>query len=114
MSTEGIQGFYIETRDYRATADVWTSLGFECQFETDHRSGQWTHPSGGPYLFIAETNAEVLESHLILAVADGAAFDPGPALDVVLPFTPQHWGVTEAIVRDPDGRNINLQAPDPA
>jgi hypothetical protein len=112
-ATEGFDGFYIETRDYPATAAFWKSLGFENRFETDHGSGQWAHPNGGPYLFIAEQHDRPLELQPILRVADASAFEPSGALDVVQPFTAQHWGVLQAIVRDPDGRPVSLEAPLP-
>jgi len=54
VATEGIEGIYVETRNYGATAAFWKSLGFESRFETDHASGQWAHPGGGPYVFINE------------------------------------------------------------
>ena len=54
MATEGIQGLHVETRNYGATAAFWASLGFENTFETDHGSGHWVHPAGGPYVFIRE------------------------------------------------------------
>ena len=111
MTTEGIDGFYVETRDYRAAAAFWTALGFENVFETDHGSGQWVHPAGGPYVFVAESAAPMLEMHPVLKVADAESFDPAGALDYVETFTPQHWGAAQAIVRDPDGRQVSLQAP---
>jgi len=113
MATEGISGIYLETRGYAAAAAFWTSLGYEPVFETDHGSGQWVHPSGGPYVFIAERPDGELGWHPILGVADAAAFAPARALDYLRPFTEQHWGVTEALVRDPDGREVSLQAPLP-
>ena len=113
MATEGFQGFYVETRNYGATAAFWSSLGFKNVFETDHGSGQWEHPSGGPYVFISEQHDGDLQTHPILGVADAAAFAPDRPADVARPFTPQHWGVTEALVRDPDGRIVSLQAPLP-
>ena len=113
MATEGVEGLYIETRTYGATAAFWQSLGFTSVFETDHGSGQWVHPAGGPYVFINEQHGADLETHPILRVADANAFSPDRAVDYVLPFTPQHWGVVEAVVRDPDGRNVSLQAPVP-
>ena len=115
MTTNGFLGFYIETRDYGATAAFWESLGFENQFETDHGSGQWVHPSGGPYVFIAERSdaEQPLTTYPILGVADSASFDPSLTPDYVRGFEPQHWGVVEAIVRDPDGREVSLQAPLP-
>jgi len=114
VATEGIQGVLVETRNYGATAAFWRSLGFENLFETDHGSGQWQHPSGGPYVFIAERqDGDELQTHLILTVADAMTFAPVRTPDYARPFEPQHWGVVEAIVLDPDGREVALQAPLP-
>jgi hypothetical protein len=103
----------VETRNYGATAAFRASLGFTNVFETDHGSGQWTHPAGGPYVFINEQHEGKLEAHPILRVADATAFQPERTPDFAQQFTPQHWGVVEALVRDPDGRNVSLQAPTP-
>jgi hypothetical protein len=112
MATEGFLGYYVETRDYAATAGFWKALGFENVFETDHDSGQWRHPSGGPYVFIAEQHDKELTAHPILQVADSASFAPkATTLNFDRPFQPQHWGVVEAIIKDPDGREVSLQAP---
>ncbi len=113
MTTEGFQGQYFETRSYDATAAFWQALGFENVFETDHGSGQWRHPSGGPYVFVNEQHDTELETHPILRVADASAIDLAGTFDVARPFTPEHWGVVEALVRDPDGRVVSLQAPLP-
>ena len=113
MATEGFQGFYVETRDYGATAAFWASMGFEKVFETGHGSGQWRHPAGGPYVFVNEQHETGLETHPILRVADATVFAPRPPADIARPFTPEHWGVLEALVRDPDGRLVSLQAPLP-
>ncbi len=111
MATEGFQGFYIETRNYGATAAFWASMGFDSVFESGHGSGQWRHPSGGPYVFIEEQHAADLQTHPILRVDDAAAFQPDRPADFAKPFTAEHWGVVEALVRDPDGRLVSLQAP---
>lgn len=111
MATEGFEGFVVETRNYGATAAFWSSLGFEKVLETDHDSGQWVHPSGGPYVFIVEQHDHELAMHPVLRVADSTSFAPVRTPEFVQPFTPRHWGVEEAIVRDPDGRHISLQAP---
>ncbi len=113
MATDGIVGFYLETTNFGATAAFWTSLGYRKEFETDHSSGQFTHPNGGPYLFIAERPGPALETHPILWVADAKAFEPERAPEYAKPFTPEHWGVVEATVLDPDGRPVSLQAPLP-
>ena len=65
-------------------------------------------------MFIAEQHDGELEVHPILRVADATAFRPHRTPDFVHDFTPQHWGVVEAVVRDPDGRPVSLQAPVPA
>lgn len=111
MATEGFVGFYVETRNYGATAAFWSALGYQNAFETDHGSGQWEHPSGGPYVFIAEQLDAPLETHPILWVGDPEAFAPGRAIHFERTFTPQHWGVVEALVRDSDGRVVSLQGP---
>lgn len=114
MATEGFEGFYIETRDYGATAAFWSSMGFENVFHTDHGSGQWAHPAGGPYVLINENHDSDLDTHIILRVPDATMFAPSPPADYQKPFSPEHWGVAEALVRDPDGRTVSLHAPMPA
>lgn len=113
VATDGFEGFYVETRNYGATAAFWGSLGFESQFETGHGSGQWQHPAGGPYVFINETQEGELGTHPILRVADSTTFAPSRPPELVRPFEPQHWGVVEAVILDPDGREVSLQAPLP-
>ena len=114
MATEGFLGLYVETRNYGATAAFWSSLGFEQAFETGHGSGQWEHPRGGPYVFINEQHGTELSTYPILRVADAVAFAPDRPPDFAEAFTPQHWGMLQALVRDPDGRAVALQAPLPA
>jgi hypothetical protein len=104
-------GFYVETRNYGATAAFWSSLGFRKILETDHGSGQWEHPAGGPFVFIAEQHARELAMYPMLSVPDAKSFNPARAPEFVQPFTLQHWGALEAIVRDPDGRHVSLHAP---
>jgi peptide chain release factor 1 len=55
---------------------VWTALGYENVFTTDHNSGQFTHPAGGPYLFVNELPTGELTTHPILKVADHTKFAP--------------------------------------
>ena len=42
MSTDGFAGFYIETRNYCATAAFWRSMGFELVFETITGRANWS------------------------------------------------------------------------
>lgn len=114
MATEGIKGLHVETRNYGATAAFWASLGFKSELETDHGSGVWVHPAGGPYVFIREQHDAELVLRPVLGVADATAFAPDRQPDLAQPFTPRHWGVVEALLRDPDGRTVSLEAPLPA
>ena len=114
MVTEGIKALYIETRNYGATAAFWSSLGFRNVFETDHGSGTWEHPSGGPYVFISEQHERDLELRPVLTVPNAAGFDPERAATYAEPFRVEHWGVMAAAILDPDGRRIGLEAPLPA
>lgn len=76
MATDGIEGLYLETHNYGATAAFWASLGFRAEIETDHGSGHWVHPAGGPYVFVAERPGPELEIHPVLRVADTATVAP--------------------------------------
>jgi len=113
MTTQGIEGIVIETRNYGATAAFWLSLGFDKVVETDHGSGQFVHPSGGPYVFVVEQHDRDLAVQPVVRVPDAAAFTPTRPLEFVQPFTAQHWGVLQALVHDPDGRPVSLEAADP-
>ncbi len=112
MATEAFEGFYVETTNYGATGAFWESLGFVKAFETDHHSGQWEHPSGVG-VFIAERPGPELETYPIFRVADAATFAPARPPEYAQPFEPMHWGVVQALVRDPDGRTVALHAPLP-
>jgi hypothetical protein len=114
MTTNGVAGFLIETHNWGKTVAFWKALGYELEFETDHHSGQLRHPNGGPYLFIAERpEGTPLQLQLALTVNDAAKFSPPSSGTVVRPFEPQHWGVLESLVADPDGRHFSVQAPMP-
>jgi methyltransferase (TIGR00027 family) len=112
MTTEGIKGLFIETRDWRKTVAFWKALGYVLEFETDHHSGQLRHPSGGPFLFIVErAEGSPLELQPMLEVGNAQAFLPPSSGKVVRPFELQHRGVLELLLADPDGREIRVQAP---
>lgn len=113
MTTDGIEQIYIETRNYGATAAFWRALGFEKAFETDHGSGTWEHPSGGPSIFINEQHERDLDLHVVIGVADSRSFAPDHLELSRAEFTPQHWGAVLATVNDPDGRPVGLSAPLP-
>ena len=114
MATEGIEGLYIETHNWGATVAFWQRLGYELLFETDHHSGQLQHPRGGPFVFVAERpEAKAIETYPIIRSSDSATFEPPEGAPVDKPFTPEHWGVVEMMLRDPDGRHVSVQAPLP-
>jgi hypothetical protein len=114
MTSTGIQGFVIETHNWGKTAAFWKGLGYEVEFETDHNSGQLRHPDSGPYLFIVEQPEDAdLTVMPIVQTADSATFAPPAAGTVDREFEPQHWGITEMLLRDPDGRLVSVAAPLP-
>jgi hypothetical protein len=113
--SNGIDGLLIETHNWGATVAFWQDLGYRLEFETDHHSGQLRHPGGGPYLFVAERPAsDPIVVQLMVGVDDADAFTAPAAGTLARGWEPQHWGVTEAVVDDPDGRPISVQAPVPA
>ncbi|AKU98320.1 hypothetical protein AKJ09_04984 [Labilithrix luteola] len=114
MATEGIQGLLFETHNWGKTVAFWKALGYVLEFETDHHSGQLRHPSGGPFLFIAERPAEQpIKVVPMVSVKDAAQFSPPSSATVVRPFEEQHWPALEMLVTDPDGRELSVQAPLP-
>jgi hypothetical protein len=75
--TNGLQGLLIETHNWGKTVAFWKALGYELEFETDHHSGQLRHPSGGPFLFIAERpEGTPIQVQPVLAANDAATFTP--------------------------------------
>lgn len=111
MATEGIEAVFLETHNWGKAAKFFQELGFELEFSTGHSSGQLRN-GDSPYLFIAEVPGDREPGvRIVLKVRDADAFRPGPAVEVVTPFTGTHYGTSEATVRDPDGRLWALQAP---
>ncbi|MFJ9619816.1 VOC family protein [Streptomyces noursei] len=111
MTTEGIQAVHLTTHNWGRAAKFFQSLGYELEFSTDHNSGQLRN-GDGPYVFIAEVpEDQEPQTRIVLKVADGEAFRPDPAVEVVTPFENTHYGTKEMTVRDPDGRLWSLQAP---
>src|SRR5690349_17586008 len=110
MTTEGIEGVFLETHNWGKAAKFFQNLGFNLEFDTGHNSGQLRN-GNGPFVFIAE----VPESRppgmqvMMKVTNDKVAIDP--SIDVVTPFTDTHWGTRDMTVRDPDGRSWTLSAP---
>jgi hypothetical protein len=111
MATEGIEGVYVETRNWGKAAKFLQALGFDVEFATDHGSGMLRR-GDGPYVFLEEVQGDRgLQVQVLLRVADADACNPGPPVEVVKPFEDTHYGTREMHVRDPDGRIWSLQAP---
>ncbi|MDT7745508.1 MAG: hypothetical protein QOE59_4586 [Actinomycetota bacterium] len=110
-AVDGITAVFLETHNWGRSARFFTRLGFELDFETDHRSGQF-HAADGPTVFVAEVPEDrPTGAQLVLRIPDADAFDPDPGLEVVSPFEDTHYGTREMVVRDPDGRTWTIQAP---
>jgi len=111
MTTQGIEGVFLETHNWGKAARFFQALGFELVFETDHNSGQLRN-GDGPYVFIAEVpQTKDPAIQIVLKVDRADEFQVDPAIDVVTTFEDTHYGTREMTVRDPDGRLWSLQAP---
>ncbi|WP_327139214.1 VOC family protein [Nocardia sp. NBC_01327] len=111
MTIEGIDGIFLETHNWGQAAKYYQALGFELDFATDHGSGLLRHRTG-PYVFLVEVPADQeARTQFVLKVTDEQAFQPDAVLEVLTEFEDTHYGTREMLVRDPDGRLWNLQAP---
>jgi len=111
MTTHGIEGLYVSTHNWGKAVAFFQKLGYTLEFETDHHSGQLRN-GDGPYVFVAEVpESEPVATELVLHVPDAAAFELPAGVDLVAPFEDTHWGTQRLVVRDPDGRTWNLEAP---
>ncbi|MBB6347330.1 VOC family protein [Nonomuraea muscovyensis] len=111
MTTEGIEGVYVETHNWGKAAKFLQALGYNVEFATEDGSGMLRN-GDGPYLLLAEIPEDRKpEVQVVLRVADAGAFSAEESLEVVTPFEETHYGTQEMKVRDPDGRVWSLQAP---
>jgi hypothetical protein len=111
MTTDGIEAVFLETHNWGAAARFFLALGYELEFETDHHSGQLRNGDGAT-VFIAEVPPDrAPDARIVFRLDDADALPDAPEVEVVTPFEPTHWGTQVAVVRDPDGRLWNLQAP---
>jgi hypothetical protein len=114
MGTEGIGGFVVETHKWGKSVAFWEGLGFKLEFETDHNSGQLRHPEGGPWVFIAEQlDVGTPQTYPVIVASDPDGFEAPRAGTVEQAFEARHWNVMEALLRDPEGRRVSVQAPIP-
>ena len=114
MSSRGIEGLIIQTRNWGRTVAFWQGLGYRVEFETGRNSGRLEHPAGGPYLFVVERpDGPDPEFQPLVGVDDADGFEPPRAGRVEQPFTARHWGSAEMLLRDPDGRHVSVQTPAP-
>jgi hypothetical protein len=114
MATEGIDAVFLETHNWGKSAKFFQGLGYEIEFATDHNSGQLRR-GDSPYLFVAEVpESEPTHRHVVLGVADADAFEPDASVEIVGGWEDTHWGTRLMTVRDPDGREWKLQAPQKA
>ncbi|MBX5468192.1 MAG: VOC family protein [Firmicutes bacterium] len=104
-----IAALYLTTHNWDQSKSFFQALGFDLEFETDHRAGQ-LRAKDGPYVFVAEVPADTpTEMHPVVILTGESDLPAGPAVAVVSPFTTTHWGAREALVRDPDGRVWRIQ-----
>ena len=109
MSSKGIEGLIVETHNWGKSVAFWRDLGYNLEHSLLLR-----HPAGGPFIYLLEQpqtqNLKVLP---IVAVEDSETFTPPASGTVQRGFEPQHWGVSEMLLLDPDRRPISVQGPLP-
>ena len=109
MNSNGIEGLVVETHNWGKSVAFWRELGYDLENSLVLR-----HPSGGPFVFLVEQpQTSALQVVPIVAVEDAQAFVPPVAGSIERGFEPQHWGVSEMVVLDPDHRPISVQGPLP-
>jgi Ribbon-helix-helix protein, copG family len=114
MTSNGVEGLIVETRNWGKSVAFWQALGYQVEFDTGRNSGRLRHPAGGPYLFVVERpGSQAPEILPLVGVGEASSFAPPAAGTVEQPFTDRHWGVSELLLRDPDGRHVSVQAPLP-
>src|SRR5215203_1152983 len=79
IMTRGFGHVYIETHNCEAAAAFWQRLGFELEFETDHRSGRLRNSADGSTIFLAE---QPIEDPLGMEIYLSAAAGYEPPADV--------------------------------
>jgi hypothetical protein len=115
MASHGIEGLIVETRNWGRTVAFWQALGYRVEFETGRNSGRLEHPDGGVYLFVVERpDGPDPEFRPLVRADDTDGFEPPGAGTVEHPFAGRPWGSAEMLLRDPDGRAVSVQAPQPA
>ena len=109
MGSNGIEGFIVETHNWGKSVKFWSALGYDLKHSLVLR-----HPAGGPFVYLIERpETQNLEVIPIVAIEDSATFTPPAAGTVQRGFEPQHWGVSEMRLLDPDRRPISVQGPLP-
>ena len=110
MSSIGITGLIVETHNWGRSVSFWRDLGYALV-----EPEQLRHPAGGPFSFLVERpEGQKLEVVPMLAIEDATTFTPPAAGAIQRGFEPQHWGVSEMGLLDPDRRPLSVQGPLPA
>lgn len=109
MTSNGVVGLIVDTHNWGKSVAFWRDLGYDLE-----NSLLLRHPAGGPVVYLIEQpDGEDLEIRPIVAIDDSATFTPPAAGTVERGFEPQHWGVSEMLLLDPDRRGISIQGPLP-
>ena len=109
MGSNGIEVLIVETHNWGKSVKFWSALGYDLKHSLVLR-----HPAGGPFVYLIERpETQNLEVIPIVAIEDSATFTPHAAGTVQRGFEPQHWGVSEMRLLDPDRRPISVQGPLP-
>ena len=114
IGTQGIEGLYIETHNWGKTVAFWQAMGYELDVRDGSRFRSADPSLRWPLLVRRRATAsKSLETYPIVRTDDASTFTSPTGAAIDKPFTPEHWGVVEMQVVDPDGRHVSVQAPLP-
>ena len=108
MPVGRLHNIFISTHHFDETLAFWRALGYEVT--RDIRPGAaMLEKADAPSLLIDAVEQERTPELGIFFDVPGGAFEPAEGLDVVHGFEPTHWGSEVMTLRDPDGREFNLE-----
>ena len=112
MSTEGVEGFYLETHSWSRSKEFFEALGYKVEFDNGQGTGMLTNGQS-PYLLFTEIPADREPSvQPVLKVTGADTFHPDKVVEVETPFEQTHYGTRRMTIRDPDSRIWSVEARD--
>jgi hypothetical protein len=112
MSTEGVEGLYLETHSWPRSREFFEALGYKVEFDNGSGTGMFSN-GASPYVLVSEIPADrEPQVQSVLKVTGAGTFHPDAVVEVATPFEHTHYGTERMTIRDPDGRVWSVEARD--